>query len=161
VPDGENNPQFEDCFLAFQKHYAVHLNDHTGPYDGILQLLDQLLVSGYPMAIVSNKSDYAVKELNQKMFGKRIAVAIGEMEGIRRKPEPDTVLTAARELGVRLEDCVYVGDSEVDLETAKNCGIPCIGVAWGFRGRELLEHLGAEQIAENPEELLAIIENMR
>lgn len=157
VPEGEDNPQFEDCFLAFQKHYAAHLNDHTGPYEGIMELLETLSEQGRPMAIVSNKSDYAVKELNRNVFGRLIPVAIGESEGVRRKPEPDTVYEAIRELGVRKEDCIYVGDSEVDLQTAKNCGIPCISVSWGFRDRKVLEGLGAERIVDTTEELLEVL----
>jgi phosphoglycolate phosphatase len=161
VPDGENNPQFEDCFLAFQRHYAAHLNDHTGPYEGIMEVLEQLSTAGHPMAIVSNKSDYAVKELNQRWFRGLIRVAIGESENVRKKPAPDTVYEAMRELQVQRETCIYVGDSEVDIETARNSGIPCVGVAWGFRGRETLERLGADEIADDPEELLAILKKMQ
>lgn len=157
VPQGENNPQFEDCFLEFQKYYAAHLNVHTGPYTGIPKLLEKLSKQGYPMAIVSNKSDYAVKELNRKVFGGLIPVAIGESEGVRRKPEPDTVCKALKELGVHKEDCVYVGDSEVDLQTAENCGIPCISVSWGFRDREILENLGAEKIVDTADELMEVL----
>lgn len=159
VPEGESNPHFEDCFRTFQKHYAEHLNDHTGPYEGIMELLQKLSEQGYPMAIVSNKSDYAVKELNRNVFGSLIPVAIGESEGVRRKPEPDTVYEAIRELGVSKADCIYVGDSEVDLQTAKNAEIPCISVSWGFRDREILEDLGAEKIVDTTSELLWEIDN--
>lgn len=159
VPEGEDNPRFEDCFLAFQKHYAAHLNDHTEPYDGVAELLKILADQGYLMAIVSNKSDQAVKELNRNVFGSLIPVAIGESEGVRRKPEPDTVYEAVRELGVSKEDCIYVGDSEVDIQTAKNAGIPCISVSWGFRDREILEDLGAENIVDTAGKLLDIILN--
>ncbi len=157
VPDGEKNPLFEDCLLAFREHYAIHLEDHTRPYAGIMELLGKLAEQNCPMAIVSNKPDGAVRELNQRIFGFLIPVAIGESRGIRRKPEPDTVYEAARRLGVRKEDCIYVGDSEVDLETAKNCGIPCISVSWGFRERKLLESLGAVRIADTPEELFHML----
>lgn len=157
VPEGEDNPQFEDCFLEFQQHYAAHLNDHTGPYEGMPELLKRLSERGFSMAIVSNKSDHAVKELNRNVFGGLIPVAIGESEGVRRKPEPDTVYAAIRELGVRKEDCIYVGDSEVDLKTAENCGIPCISVSWGFRDREVLEDLGAKRIVDSAEELLELL----
>lgn len=160
VPEGEKNPRFEDCFQEFQKHYAAHLNDHTEPYDGIAELLKTLSDQGCLMAIVSNKSDYAVKELNRNIFGDRIPVAIGESEGVRRKPEPDTVYEAIRELGVLKENCIYVGDSEVDIQTAKNCKIPCILVSWGFRGRAVLERLGAEKIVDTTGELLDVIMNM-
>lgn len=157
VPDGEENPQFEECFADFRAHYAVHLNDHTAPYKGIMELLARLKEMHYPMAIVSNKLDSAVKELNQRTFADYIPIAIGESEHVRRKPEPDTVYEAIRELGVRKEDCIYVGDSEVDLETAKNSGIPCISVSWGFRDREVLEALHAACIVDSTEELLDVI----
>ncbi len=158
VPQGEDNPHFEDCLLAFREHYGLHLNDHTGPYEGIEELLQKLAEQKIPMAIVSNKPDFAVRELSRKFFGKQIKVAIGESEGVRRKPAPDTVKRAAKELGVRMEDCIYVGDSEVDLETAENCGIPCVSVTWGFRSRELLLELGAEHTAADTEELQKILE---
>lgn len=160
VPEGEENPRFEECFRAFREHYAVHLNDHTGPYEGIMELLEKLRKMGCPAAIVSNKLDSAVKELNRSFFGELIPVAIGESEGVRRKPEPDTVYAAMGELGVSREDCIYVGDSEVDLQTAKNCRIPCVCVSWGFRGRETLESLGAERIVDTAEELLQVIEGL-
>ncbi len=160
IPQGEENPHFEECLQAFKIHYGEHLNDHTGPYDGILELLEQLSKEGVPMAIVSNKPDFAVRKLKERYFGGLISVAIGESERVRRKPAPDTVEQAAERLGVRLEDCIYVGDSEVDLLTAKNCGIPCVSVTWGFRSRELLISLGAEHMAEDTEELYWLLRNM-
>ena len=159
IPQGEENPCFEECLQAFRVHYGAHLNDHTGPYDGIPKLLERLSGEGVPMAIVSNKPDFAVRDLNERYFGGLISVAIGESEQVRRKPAPDTVEQAARELGVRLEDCIYVGDSEVDLQTAKNCRIPCVSVTWGFRSRELLLSLGAEYMAADAEELYQVLEN--
>jgi len=153
MPAGEEHPDFEACFHAFQEHYAEHLNDHTGPYEGIMELLAKLREEGYTCAIVSNKSDHAVKELNRRIFGEYIATAIGECEGIRRKPAPDTVFAAMRELGADREDCIYVGDSEVDLLTAKNSGVPCIAVSWGFRDKSVLEELGAECIVDDAGEL--------
>lgn len=160
IPQGEENPHFEECLQAFKIHYGEHLNDHTGPYDGILELLEQLSREGVPMAIVSNKPDFAVRELKERYFGGLISVAIGESERVRRKPAPDTVEQAAERLGVRLEDCIYVGDSEVDLLTAKNCGIPCVSVTWGFRSRELLISLGAEHMAEDTEELFFLLSDI-
>ena len=160
VPDGEENSHFEDCMKTFKEHYGVHLDDHTGPYPGILKMLQILAEKWYVMGVVSNKPDFAVRELGRKYFGLLIPVAIGESRGIRRKPAPDTVEQAARELGVQLKDCIYVGDSEVDLETAKNCGIPCISVTWGFRSKELLQSLGAEHMAADTEELLRVLEEL-
>ncbi len=157
VPDGEENSHFEDCMKTFKEHYGVHLDDHTGPYPGILKMLQILAEKGYVMGVVSNKPDFAVKDLAKRYFGEHILVAIGESEKVRRKPAPDTVEQAARALGVSMEDCIYVGDSEVDLETAKNCRIPCVSVSWGFRERELLEKLGAKEIADTTEELVKIL----
>ena len=157
VPQGEDNPHFEDCLQAFQEHYGEHLNDHTGPYEGILDLLQKLSEKGIPMAIVSNKPDFAVRELNKKYFGSLIRVAIGESKGVRRKPAPDTVERAACKLGVELQDCIYVGDSEVDRKTAENSGLPCISVDWGFRDREELEKLNPAYLISRPAELLEIL----
>lgn len=160
VPKGEKNPHLEDCLKAFQEHYGKHLNDHTGPYEGIPALLEKLSEDGVLMAIVSNKPDFAVRELSKKYFGEQIPVAIGESEGVRRKPAPDTVERAARELGVQMEDCIYVGDSEVDLQTAENCAIPCVSVTWGFRSEELLLSLGAKHTAADTEELFSVLERV-
>lgn len=160
IPQGEDNPHFEECIRAFQAYYGAHLNDHTEPYDGIPELLERLSGEGAPMAIVSNKPDFAVRELNERYFAGLIPVAIGESERVRRKPAPDTVEQAAERLVVRLRDCIYVGDSEVDLLTAKNCGIPCVSVTWGFRSRELLLSLGAEHLAKDTEELYRMLQEM-
>lgn len=157
VPGGEDNPHLADCLRAFREHYQQHMNDHTGPYPGIMEFLQKLSREEYPMAIVSNKPDFAVRELAEEFFGDVIKVAIGESEGVLRKPAPDTVALAAERLGVLLSDCIYVGDSEVDLETAKNCGIPCASVTWGFRSREYLLSLGAEHTAGSPEELYKLL----
>lgn len=153
VPDGEENSKFEECFQKFREHYAAHLNDHTAPYVGIMELLAELKEKGIPTAVVSNKSDAAVKELCRETFGDLVPLAIGESERVKKKPAPDTVIEAAAEIGVPLKDCVYVGDSEVDLATAENAGIPCISVSWGFRDKELLESLGAKTLLDTVAEL--------
>lgn len=153
VPSGEDNPDFEGCFQVFREHYAVHLNDHTVPYDGILELLKELKEKKIPTAVVSNKSDAAVKELCKQIFGELVPLAIGESERVQKKPAPDTVIEAAAGLGIPLQQCIYVGDSEVDLATARNADIPCISVSWGFRDRELLESLGAEMLVDQVAEL--------
>ena len=153
VPDGEENPKFEECFQKFREHYAAHLNDHTAPYAGIMELLAELKKKGILTAVVSNKSDAAVKELCRETFGDLVPLAIGESERVKKKPAPDTVIEAAAEIGVPLKDCVYVGDSEVDLATAENAGIPCISVSWGFRDKELLESLGAKTLLDTVAEL--------
>ncbi|MBO4395510.1 MAG: HAD family hydrolase, partial [Eubacterium sp.] len=113
--------------------------------------------SGFKMAIVSNKIDSAVKELNDRFFSEYVDSAIGEKEGVRRKPAPDTVLSAMEELGSDPGECIYVGDSEVDLQTAKNAGIPCISVLWGFRDRDYLVENGATVLAEKPADVLELV----
>ena len=157
----EDNADFENVFAAFREHYAKHSNDHTRPYDGVLDLMKQLRDAGIEMAIVSNKLDAAVKQLNEIYFSEYISVAIGENEaaGVRKKPAPDTVYTALRELGIAAEDAVYIGDSEVDLATAKNSGLPCISVLWGFRDRECLAEHGAEVFCSTAEEVWETIQN--
>ncbi len=154
VPDGEENPDFEQAFVIFQEHYGEHCNDKTRPYEGVLALLKVLFEKGYTMAIVSNKIDSAVKELNDRYFSEYVSVAIGDREGLQRKPAPDTVHVALQELGRTKETAVYIGDSEVDLATARNVGIPCISVLWGFRDRELLEKQGADTFAIKPMDVL-------
>lgn len=153
VPDGLDNPAFEETFSLFKAYYAVHCNDKTRAYDGVVPLLRELKEEGYALAIVSNKLDSAVKELSEIYFDGIVKTAIGEKEGIAKKPAPDTVFAALRELGKTAETAVYVGDSDVDAATAKNAGLPCISVLWGFRDREFLEQCGAEWFAKTPEEV--------
>ena len=129
--------------------------DKTAPYEGILPLLKRLKESGLRIGVVSNKFDTAVKGLCERYFPGCIDAAAGEREaeGIRRKPAPDMVFTAAERLGVKREDCLYIGDSEVDLQTAKNAGMDCISVCWGFRDAEFLKQAGATQLVHTPKEL--------
>lgn len=155
LPGGQENPDFEAVFESFRAYYALHSEDNTRPYPGLDAALQALQAAGAAMGIVSNKMDDAVKALNRRHFG--FPVAIGESEGVRRKPAPDTVLRALEGLGRSREGCVYIGDSEVDLATARNAGLPCIAVAWGFRGRARLEALQAPVIADTPEQLLMLL----
>lgn len=153
VPKGEEDPEFENIFDDFKAFYGEHCNDKTRPYDGIMELLGELKRQGYELAIVSNKLDSAVKELNKRYFEGIIDVAIGEKEGVLRKPAPDTVVTALKELNCSKETAIYVGDSDVDIQTAKNVGIPCISVLWGFRDREFLEEHDAQVFAKIPDDI--------
>lgn len=157
ICDGLDNPNFEKCLADFRSHYSGNLQNKTAAYEGIIGLLKQLSEEGYKLAIVSNKFDKAVKGLNQAYFREYIKVAIGESENVSRKPAPDTVLKALEELGSAADKAVYVGDSEVDAQTARNSGIMFVGVTWGFRDREVLEQEGADYIIDRPEELLKII----
>ena len=161
IPGGEENPLFEETFALFKSYYGEHCNDHTRPYEGIMELLATLREKGYAVAIVSNKIDFAVKELSKLYFQGIVPVAIGEKEGIRRKPAPDTVFEALKELGRAKEEAVYVGDSDVDIETAQNAGMPCISVLWGFRDKAFLKAHGASHYAEKAEEILKYVEEFR
>lgn len=153
VPGGSTNPTFEEVLSLFRSHYAVHCNDKTCAYDGVLPLLRELAAEGYALAIVSNKPDYAVKELAEIYFDGIVPVAIGEREGVEKKPAPDTVQEALRELGMPAETAVYVGDSEVDIQTAENAGLPCITVLWGFRDETFLREQGAVCFVRSPGEI--------
>ncbi len=154
----ENQELIDLMFTDFQKYYDVHCLDETRPYDGILELMDTLKAKGYKMAIVSNKVDTAVKELNQHFFGDRVPVAIGEKPGVKKKPAPDTVFAALEELGSTKEESVYIGDSDVDFNTALNSDMPCISVLWGFRDRDFLERMGASTFAQKPEDILGLLQ---
>lgn len=157
IPNGLDNPKFEEVFVQFKSYYTSHCKEVTVPYPGIMEVLNTLFEKQIPMAIVSNKNDAAVKELSADFFKGLIPVAIGEREGILKKPAPDTVLTALSELGADASTAVYVGDSDVDIKTAANSGMDCISVSWGFRGREFLEKEGASVIIDTPSELLKFL----
>ena len=153
VPGGRAFPEFENCLKDFQEHYELHKKDFTKPFPGVLEFLKKASEQGFQLAVVSNKFDLAVKGLCRDFFFPYITTAIGESPQVARKPAPDTVFAAMEELGAQAECCVYVGDSDVDLATAKNAGIPCISVSWGFRSREFLLEHGALQIADGIGEL--------
>ena len=156
IPHGAENPDFESTFATFREHYMHHSLDTTQPYPGIPEVLADLKARGCRLAVVSNKMMAATVELCHHFFPDTIEVAIGEheAEGIRKKPAPDTVFAALRELGVEKDRAVYVGDSDVDVQTAANSGLPCISVLWGFRDRDFLIQHGAKTFISAPSELL-------
>lgn len=158
LPGGEQNPDYGKLLEEYGKYYQSHAQIKTRPYQGNVELLERLKERGVRLAIVSNKGDASVKELNRRYFGDLIETAVGERPGIRRKPEPDSVLEALRVLGSSRERAVYVGDSEVDYHTAANAGMACVLVSWGFRCRKQLEELGPEYIIDRPEELLELLD---
>lgn len=160
IPGGYENPHFADCLKQFRTHYSNNMLNKTRPYDDVILLLEQLTQMDYKMGIVSNKFDSAVKDLNNLFFANYIGVAIGESEGVLRKPAPDTIFKALNELNSTPERSLYVGDSDVDIETAHNAGLKIIGVTWGFRDRALLEQKGADYIIDKPQELLSILNKM-
>ena len=155
VPNGEQNPQFEEVFSTFRMYYMQHSLDTTHPYDGVPEMLAALKQRGCRLAVVSNKFNKATKELCRHFFADTIEVAVGEheAEGIHKKPAPDTVIEALSQLDVGRENAVYVGDSDVDLETAHNACLPCISVLWGFRDKEFLLAHGAKTFINHPNEL--------
>ena len=154
IPNGIKNPQFEDVYATFRQHYLEHNLDTTKPYEGIPELLAELKARGKKLAIVSNKFYAATQELARHFFPDTIEVAIGERENIKKKPAPDTVIEALRQLGASKETGVYIGDSDVDIMTAKNCDMPCVSVLWGFRDKEFLMEHGATFFVEKPCQLL-------
>lgn len=155
VPDGTAAKTKTKCLTLFRAHYVLNMENKTAPYPGILDLLKRLGREGCRLAIVSNKVDKAVKGLALSYFSDLIPVAVGETEGIDRKPAPDMVYSALTELGADPSRAVYVGDSEVDLATAQNAGLPCIAVSWGFRSREFLQAHGAVCVVDDTQALLA------
>lgn len=157
APNGTPSGVIDSMIPFFKEHYDEHCLDNTCPYDGIIPLMKKLKERGCKMAIVSNKIDSAVKELNERFFSDVVDVAIGERAGIKRKPAPDMVFLALDELRASVGDAVYVGDSEVDLQTAKNSSLPCISVLWGFRDRDYIKEVGGDTFAESPDEILDIL----
>ncbi|MGN1230427.1 MAG: HAD family hydrolase [Anaerotignum sp.] len=155
LPQEVSEADFAKYLQEYQAYYKGHMEEKTAPYDGILPLLGELRKAGLKIGVVSNKFDLAVKGLCEKYFPGYIDGAAGEREaaGIRRKPAPDMVLTAVERLGVDVQDCLYVGDSEVDILTAQNAGMDCVSVTWGFREEEFLRKAGATHLAHTTEEL--------
>ncbi len=157
VPEGLTVEQIDRVHEVFTEHYKVHCADTTKAYDGIKPLLEKLRASGVKTAVVSNKADYGVQELCKEYFDGLFDYAVGEREGIRRKPAPDAVNEALRVLGIDKSEAVYIGDSDVDFETAKNAELPCISVLWGFRDEEFLREKGATLFVRDPAEIYDII----
>lgn len=156
--DMENKDEFIDSiYIEFTEYYKVHSSDNTKPYDGIVDAIRILKEKGYKTAVVSNKRQEAVEELCVKFYEGLFDIAIGEQDGLKRKPDPAMVNKALDYLGVTKEEAVYIGDSEVDIKTAVNSGLKGIYVSWGFRGAKLLMENGAKVVVDNPEELLKVI----
>lgn len=156
IPNGKNNKNYEKCLEIFKNHYAKNMYNHTVVYDGIIEMLKNLKNKGIKTAVVSNKFDLAVKELSKKYFNGLIDIAIGENEqaGIKKKPAPDTVFEVLNLMKLKPKDAIYIGDSDVDILTAKNSNMPCISVTWGFRDRDFLIKNDATIIIDDPKEIL-------
>lgn len=158
VPGGADNPRFGEVLDCFKRHYVDHCMVKTGLYPGIADLLARLKAAGYKVAIVSNKLQGGVDELYAHYFRDTVQAAVGEREGVRRKPAPDMVEMALSELGASKDTAVYVGDSDVDVATAAAAGLPCISVLWGFRDRDFLLRHGAVCLAETPADVFRILQ---
>jgi phosphoglycolate phosphatase len=148
----------QKVLAIYKRHYDKNCQNKTDLYPGIGALLLQLKEEGYKMGIVSNKHQEAVKPLYEAYFESLIDVAIGQQAAYRKKPDPDAVFLAIQALDAERERAVYIGDSEVDLETARNASLPCVLVTWGFRDRVLLEAEGGKYFAETPEDILKFLE---
>ena len=155
LPEGASPEEVQRVLKIYKPYYTEHCQVKTRPYDGILEAL-AVLKEKYPIAVVSNKPDAAVKALCAELFPG--IFALGEAPDCPRKPAPDMVFKACRAIGA--DTCVYVGDSEVDVRTAKNAGVPCLSVLWGFRDREEIEAAGGEHFCEKPIDLIEKIEEI-
>ena len=160
VPDNTPEDITEKVFDVFREHYLKNMENKTAPYDGIISLLEKLKTLGYKTGVVSNKLDEATKSLCQKTFGDLICFAKGAEGENDRKPKPDNVYKCIASLGSEKENCIYVGDSEVDFQTAKNAGLTCVSVLWGFRTKEELLPFGADLFVEKPDELTSVLKEM-
>ena len=157
LPRGFDTPDYEEIMTDFRGFYAAHCLDNTHPYDGVTELLAQLKAEGRHLAIVTNKYQAAAEELRKRFFASSVDLIVGDFEGRRRKPEPDGVLMALEALRADKRGAVYVGDTEVDMQTAGNAGLDCICVSWGYRTRRELVELGAAAIADSTRELLSML----
>lgn len=155
---GTEGDRLAEILAVYKADYDRNYLIKTAPYPGIMALLDRLHEEGRLVGIVSNKPDSTVQSLSDALFEGKADISVGERAGIRRKPAPDTVLAAMEALGVTKAEAVYVGDSEVDVMTARAAGVPCISVTWGFRDRDALEAAGAETFADNCEALWALLQ---
>ena len=157
VPNGTDEETTARVLNTFKQYYATHCAVHTKPYEGIPTMLTALRAAGVRTALISNKADFAVQALVKDYFVGLFDAALGEVADLPRKPAPDMVYRVLKTLDARAEDAVFIGDSDVDVITAKNAGLPAIAVTWGFRDEAMLRAAGATQLAHTPEELLSLL----
>lgn len=154
APQGISVEDYEKTLAVFTAYYLDHISDFTKPYDGIAEVIKTLKSKGCKVAVVSNKADEAAKKVVKDYFGDIFDMVVGKMDRFPSKPEPDSVLYVIETLGADKDKCIYSGDSEVDVQTAHNAGLPCVGVTWGNRDVSELIAAGAEYIVEKPNEIL-------
>lgn len=154
APQDISVEDYEKTLAVFTAYYLDHIADFTKPYDGIAEVIKTLKSKGCKVAVVSNKADEAAKKVVKDYFGDIFDMVVGKMDRFPSKPEPDSVLYVIETLGADKDKCIYSGDSEVDVQTAHNAGLPCVGVTWGNRDVSELIAAGAEYIAEKPNEIL-------
>lgn len=157
VPENTSDDVTDKCFDDFKVHYKDNSANLTKPYCGVVEMLNELKNNGIKLAVVSNKADFAVQGLIKQYFPDLFDFSVGERDGIKRKPSPDSVFVAMKHLGADKADTIYIGDSEVDIETANNSGVPCIAVTWGFRDKDVLKKLNPQYIVNEPKEIVDII----
>lgn len=157
VPEGTSKELIDKTFECFKTYYAVHCNDKTKTYPSVMDMLKELKKNGYKIAVLSNKAQYAVTKLCDIYFNNLLDDAVGARENVAKKPSPDALYICAENNNINLNNVIYVGDSDVDVATANNAGVKGIAVTWGFRSRELLIKCGAENLADNTDELLQIL----
>lgn len=157
VPAGTSEEKIAQVFDVFLEYYEIHSADNTSPYPGILELVEKLKKSGIKTAVSTNKADVPAQELGREYFNGIFDLIVGQQDGLKVKPAPDSVNKILSILDIQKKDAIYIGDSDVDAQTAKNSGLDFIGVSWGFRGREFLEKNGAKNIVDNANEILDLV----
>ena len=156
VPENTGEDDYAEALEIFTKYYLEHIADYTKPYDGIIDIINELKKKGCKTAVVSNKAHFAAQAVVKDFFGDIFDAVVGKMDEFPSKPEPDSLLYTIKSLEADKEKCIYIGDSDVDVLTAHNAGLPCIGVTWGNRDEDVLRRSGAEYIAHKPEDILKI-----
>ena len=155
--DRRDMENIEKALKLFDTYYEKHMIDMTKPYDGIMEMLDSLINRGINIAVVSNKPHEFTTEVVKNYFRDRFKVVYGHKKNTKEKPDPWAVLEVIEEFNVNKDECLYIGDSEIDINTAKNAGVKSVGVEWGFRGKGELEAAGANYIVNKPEQILEIL----
>ena len=156
VPEGTSEKDYEEALGNFREYYFGHLSDNTRPYDGMPEVVKAVKAHGCKVAVLSNKTHFAAQAVVKDFFGDIFDIVVGKMDEYPSKPEPESLFYTMQSLGVTPEESIYIGDSDVDVLTAHNAGIPCIGVTWGNRDEDVLLASGAEYIAHTPDEILNI-----